>query len=100
MKWIYLECGDAYNVSNLAHIWVQKCPSGYFLMGEMIHNQEEVALSHIVDSYDQCVNFIRKISMDNQPERLSEKTYYRNEDGTYPHLESCVGSDSLNSMET
>jgi hypothetical protein len=35
-----------------------------------------------------------------QPERLSEKTYYRNDDGTYPHLEACIGSDSLNSMET
>lgn len=35
-----------------------------------------------------------------QPERLSEKTYYRNKDGTYPHLEPCIGSDSLNSMET
>jgi hypothetical protein len=31
-----------------------------------------------------------------QPERLSEKTYYRNDDGTYPHLESVIGSDSLN----
>jgi hypothetical protein len=31
-----------------------------------------------------------------QPERLSEKTYYRNEDGTYPHLEPVIGSDSLN----
>jgi hypothetical protein len=33
-------------------------------------------------------------------ERLSEKTYYRNNDGTYPELESCIGSDSLNSVET
>jgi len=32
-----------------------------------------------------------------QPERLSEKTYYRNEDGTYPHLEPVIGSDSLTS---
>ena len=35
-----------------------------------------------------------------QPERLSEKTYYRNEDGTYPHLEPVIGCDSLTSMET
>ena len=32
-----------------------------------------------------------------QPERLSEKTYYRNEDGTYPHLEPVIGCDSPNS---
>ncbi len=33
----------------------------------------------------------------NQPERLSEKTYYRNEDGTYPPLEPVIGCDSPNS---
>lgn len=35
-----------------------------------------------------------------QPERLSEKTYYRSEDGIYEPLEPVIGSDSLNSMET
>lgn len=35
--------------------------------------------------------------VNNQPERLSEKTYIRNEDGIYPSLEPCVGSDSLTS---
>jgi hypothetical protein len=32
-----------------------------------------------------------------QPERLNEKTYYRNEDGIYPPLEAVIGCDSLNS---
>jgi hypothetical protein len=32
-----------------------------------------------------------------QPERLNEKTYYRNKDGTYPHLEAVIRCDSLNS---
>ena len=73
MNWIYLECGDAINLSNIAHIWVQKCPAGFFLMGEMIHNQEEVCLTHIFDSYDKCINILRKICENNQPERLSEK---------------------------
>lgn len=35
------------------------------------------------------------LHINNQPERLSEKTYYRNEDGTYPPLEPVIGSDSL-----
>jgi hypothetical protein len=29
-------------------------------------------------------------------ERLSEKTYFRNEDGTYPSSEPVIGCDSLN----
>jgi len=68
MEWIYLECGDAFNLNNISHIWVQKCPSGFFLMGEMIQNQEEVALSHIFDSYDQCTDILRKLFINNQPE--------------------------------
>jgi hypothetical protein len=40
---------------------------------------------------------IRKWFKTYQPERLSEKTYYRNEDGTYPLLEPVIGSDSLTS---
>jgi hypothetical protein len=31
-----------------------------------------------------------------QPERLNKKTYYRNEDCTYPHLEPVIGCDSPN----
>lgn len=73
MKWIYLESGDAFNLSNIAYIWIQKCPSGFFLMGEMIHNHEEVCLTHILDSYDECVNILKQLSAHNQPERLSEK---------------------------
>jgi len=49
------------------------------------------------DEYDYS-EFICKAC--SQPERLSEKTYYRNSDGSYPHLEPCIGSDSLTSMET
>ncbi len=32
-----------------------------------------------------------------QPERLNEKTYFRNKDGTYPPLEPVTGCDSPNS---
>ena len=41
--------------------------------------------------------FIEEFLNDFQPERLSEKTYYRNEDGIYPNLESVIGCDSPNS---
>lgn len=33
-------------------------------------------------------------------ERLSERTYHRNEDGTYPPLEPMIGCDSLNTTNT
>lgn len=43
------------------------------------------------------VQFIDDFFSQYQPERLSEKIYYRNEDGTYPPLESMIECDSLNS---
>lgn len=33
-------------------------------------------------------------------ERLSERAYYRNEDGTYPSLETLIGCDSLSTTNT
>jgi len=77
MEWIYLESDDAFNLRNISHIWVQKCHSGFFLMGEMIHNQEEVCLTHIFDSYDECIDIIRQICRYNQPERSKREDVYK-----------------------
>ena len=49
---------------------------------------------------DKCPNCKQDSLCAYQPERLSEKTYYRNEDGTYPPLKSVIGCDSLNSLVT
>ena len=48
-------------------------------------------LSNIIDE------LFKYLDSNNQPERLNEKTYYRNEDGIYPYLEPVIGCDSLTS---
>jgi hypothetical protein len=51
----------------------------------------------IISSLTRIINCYPNVKFNNQPERLSEKTYYRNEDGTYPLLEPVIGCDSPNS---
>jgi hypothetical protein len=50
MKWVISSELDIFNLDAFFHIWVEKCPNGYFLMGELIHNGEEVVLSSTFDN--------------------------------------------------
>ena len=68
---------------------------------------KEELIDYVMGKADQCYSddfpidnietWIREFFDQYQPERLSEKTYYRNEDGTYPPLEPVIGCDSPNS---
>lgn len=53
-NWVLSDSDNAINLNNIAHIWIQNCPNGYFLMGEMIHNEEEVCLSPCFDNKNKC----------------------------------------------
>ena len=44
-KWSRCSIRDIVNLDCFCHIWVEKGSNGYFLMGEMIHNSEEVVIS-------------------------------------------------------
>ena len=68
MKWLITSKDEAINLDNICHIWIQKCPDGWFLMGEMIHNSEEVVLSLKYDIEDKCRQLLYSL-FHNQPER-------------------------------
>lgn len=59
MNWIKVGKNDFFNVENLAHIWINESVNGFFLMGEMIHNHEEIILSETFDNEDECQDYIK-----------------------------------------
>ncbi len=44
---MFIECleNQWFELSQFCHIWIEKSINGFFLMGEWIHNGEEVVLS-------------------------------------------------------
>ena len=64
MKFIRTSETDFINLENICHIWIQKCPNGWFLMGEMIHNGEEVVLSQTYSIEHSC--YLHAIGVLNQ----------------------------------
>lgn len=73
MTFLMVSAEDAINLNNLAHVWIEKCDKGYFLMGEMIHNSEEVVLTETFEFKSIPMQILKNI-VHNQPERLSERT--------------------------
>ena len=64
MNWIKPNKHDAFNLKNIAHIWIHKSVNGYFLMGEMMHNKEEIVLSASVESIEDAEILLNKILED------------------------------------
>ena len=57
-EWVFSSSEDVINLNNISHIWIQKCPNGYFLMGEMINNCEEVVMSQTFESKEECMRLL------------------------------------------
>ncbi len=53
-KFIRTSEEDFINLNNICHVWIQKCPNGWFLMGKFIHNSEEVVLSQCYEEKHSC----------------------------------------------
>lgn len=53
-NWVRVGKGDFFNLDNIAHIWIEHTVNGFYAMGEMMHNQEEVVLSDPFESFQEC----------------------------------------------
>jgi glycosidase len=61
-KWICIKrTNDFFNLDNIAHIWLEKGVNGYFLMGEMMHNEEEVVLTDNFETPEECTKHFYKM---------------------------------------
>ena len=60
MIWIHYE-NDAFLLNNICHICIQKSCNGYFLLGEMMHNKEEVVLSPYFQEREDCLKILKSI---------------------------------------
>lgn len=61
MNWIRVSEDDFINLDEIFHIWIQKCPNGFFLIGERKLNQEEVVLSQCYVDKLSCFKHMIKV---------------------------------------
>jgi|KBSMisStaDraftv2_1062788.scaffolds.fasta_scaffold296803_2 hypothetical protein len=60
-RWVRNEINGAINIDNLCHIWVEQGINGYFLMGEMIQNAEEVIVSRTYSTEEEVLDLLISI---------------------------------------
>ena len=98
MNWIYTSKEDAINLDNLAHVWMQECPNGFFLMGEMIHNQEEVVLGDTFLKKEQCMKALYEMFKEEKlPDDFKDILTLRDIDGlSYNEISDILGINLSN----
>ncbi len=61
MNWIYVSESNCINLDDIFHVWIEQSINGYFLMGELRHNGEEVVISMIFQNVFDCQKYMHKI---------------------------------------
>ncbi len=57
MNWIKVGKDNFVNLDKIFYIWIQPYFTEWYLVGSLIHNDEEVRLSENFHDKDECMNY-------------------------------------------